>query len=210
MDILSKADIAYAHIASELRAGTRPPGGTIVVKDVAKTLKMTETPVREALERLKGQGAVIAADGRRGFAVSNLLSSDLVDYLGLVDFMMASALAGNCRLKILYSMEEDAGTIEDAVGAIEGLIEPIVNAAQSLLIAETMARTNLVLAPYRRAEMQVLNGWRSDIRLLRQGFNDGDPSTAFKEYTARRTRHSSEIVEMLNRSHRPITNRFQI
>lgn len=210
MDILSKADIAYAHIASELRAGTRAPGGTIVVKDVARTLRMTETPVREALERLKGQGAVMAADGRRGFAVPNLLPSDLVDYLDLVDFTVRSALSCDCPFRMPYPIDEDEPPIDDAVEAIEDLIAPIVHATQSPLIAETMARTNLILAPYRRAEMRVLIDWRSDIRVLRQAFIDGDRSTAFSEYIAHRARHSSQIVETLNKSHRPMTNRFQI
>ncbi|MFB9836835.1 GntR family transcriptional regulator [Actinoallomurus acaciae] len=55
---LSKSDAAYAEIRDRILSGELPPGSVLAQYDLAASLHMSITPLREALRRLKGEGLV--------------------------------------------------------------------------------------------------------------------------------------------------------
>lgn len=205
----SKADVAYRHLAAELHAGSRGPGAPIVVKEVAIELGVTETPVREALERLVGQGAVINEGGRRGFAVPTLLATDLADLLSLVEFMMVKALSMTTDAQIASERHRSVEAT-DAVSAIEQLASLLAHTGDSVLVTETLSRMNLILAPYRRLEPIVIPLWRSDLEKIQTATERFSFEESLRNYTARRIDSSANLVDARVRANRPISNRFQI
>jgi hypothetical protein len=206
----SKADAAYRHLAAELHVGTRGPGAQIVVKDVATDLSMTETPVREALERLVGQGAVTNEGGRRGFAVPSLLATDLADHFALAEFAMLKALWLTTRAQTSSRILADAALPIDAVSAIETFASALAHVGDSLLMTETLARLNLVLAPYRRLEPVVIPRWQTDIEQLQTASDRSDIEESLRNYTSRRIQGAAGLVDARNKANRPNANRFQI
>jgi len=67
---------ALVALRASLRDGGAPPGLPLVVVDLAKALKISPTPVREALSRLTGEGLIEETRGR-GFTVRRLEASDV-------------------------------------------------------------------------------------------------------------------------------------
>jgi DNA-binding GntR family transcriptional regulator len=55
---LSKSDAAYAEIRERILSGTLEPGSVLAQYELAESLHMSITPLREALRRLRGEGLV--------------------------------------------------------------------------------------------------------------------------------------------------------
>lgn len=55
----SKSDVAYAELRSRILSGALPAGSRIDQYDVASTLSMSITPIREAVRRLNGEGLIV-------------------------------------------------------------------------------------------------------------------------------------------------------
>ncbi|AKG73583.1 GntR family transcriptional regulator [Salinicoccus halodurans] len=79
---------AYAIIRQAIRNLVLPPGKTILEREVAETLEMSRTPVREALVRLENEGALQLIP-RKGFYVEPIEKNDLSDI-----YQMNAALDG--------------------------------------------------------------------------------------------------------------------
>ncbi|MDV3455851.1 GntR family transcriptional regulator [Sphingomonas sp. HF-S4] len=81
----------YRSLRQSLVAGTASPGDQIVVTEVAKGLRVSPTPVREALARLVGEGLV--EDRRRhGYFVPLLSWFDLLELYDLCEALILAAL----------------------------------------------------------------------------------------------------------------------
>jgi DNA-binding GntR family transcriptional regulator len=55
---LSKSDAAYAEIRERILSGALAPGSVLAQYELAESLHMSITPLREALRRLRGEGLV--------------------------------------------------------------------------------------------------------------------------------------------------------
>jgi DNA-binding GntR family transcriptional regulator len=55
---LSKSDAAYAEVRDRILSGELAPGSVLAQYELAESLAMSITPLREALRRLKGEGLV--------------------------------------------------------------------------------------------------------------------------------------------------------
>jgi len=71
-------DRAFDKIRHRIVTGRLTPSGAFTEAELAKTLEMSKTPVREALLRLQGDGLVQAIP-RRGYIVSPLRMSEIRD-----------------------------------------------------------------------------------------------------------------------------------
>jgi DNA-binding GntR family transcriptional regulator len=78
-------------LRTDLRDGVLAPGTPLVVLDLAKRLRVSPTPVREALSRLSGQGLVEEHRGR-GFIAARRRAVDLIELHRLHDGLIATAL----------------------------------------------------------------------------------------------------------------------
>ena len=70
--------VALAALRARLRAGLAAPGSRIAVTETADALRLSATPVREALARLAGEGLLEDRRGQ-GYFVRTLAAPDIAD-----------------------------------------------------------------------------------------------------------------------------------
>ncbi len=87
--------LALGHLRRQLATGVFWPGQALIIQDLALELKLSPTPVREALARLAGEG-LIEARQRGGYRVCSL---DAVDLADLYEAHL-SALLSSLRIRL--------------------------------------------------------------------------------------------------------------
>jgi hypothetical protein len=105
-------------LRSDLRNGVLAPGSPIVVMDLAKTLRVSATPVREALSHLSGEGLVEDHRGR-GFSAPRLDPADLGSLHNLHGVYVAAALTWRegSQTRVMQSKPEREAEGEGARGS---------------------------------------------------------------------------------------------
>ena len=151
----SQVERARALLAQELRAGKQAPGSTISVKATAAALRMSGTPVREALERLVGEGLVTASPARGGFSVPRLSPRDLGSHHLLCAVLLEGALR-EARSVVKAIAPEPEGDLSDPANFVEAAMHRAVGPSGNDPLAAALRRTHAVLAPYRMVEPLVL------------------------------------------------------
>lgn len=74
----TKADVAYAQLRRHILDGSLPPGEVLNQEQVATALRVSVTPLREALRHLEGEGLVVISGNRVTIApLSNKEISEL-------------------------------------------------------------------------------------------------------------------------------------
>jgi len=77
---LSLADIAYNALIEAIINQEFAPGSPVSIDSLARQLNMSNTPVREALMRVNGEG-LVAQKTNRGFVVADILTSQQMHQL---------------------------------------------------------------------------------------------------------------------------------
>jgi DNA-binding GntR family transcriptional regulator len=119
---------AYAFIKASIENLTFKPGQDLYDSQIAATLGISRTPVREALRRLEREGLVNATP-RRGWTVHRLQVQDIVQI-----FEIKEALEGMLTRKAAASLDQptatwlDAAIVEMEAAAAAGKIEAWVEA----------------------------------------------------------------------------------
>ncbi|WP_019536346.1 GntR family transcriptional regulator [Paenibacillus ginsengihumi] len=72
----------YAALKKEIIEGGLPPGARLIVTEIADRFRISQAPVREALERLKQEG-LINGRANKGSVVSDITSKDIDDIYAL-------------------------------------------------------------------------------------------------------------------------------
>lgn len=119
-----RGDVAYAAVRQMIVARTWPPGEVLTEAELARRLRVSRTPVREALQRLANEGYIAPAGGR-GYLVIELSEQDVINVYrvrtvleGLAAHEAATAItrAQLGQLEDLYEAMEDArGRMDDRV-----------------------------------------------------------------------------------------------
>lgn len=118
LDSLRLPQRAYTIIRHAIRNLVLPPGRTILEREVAETLGMSRTPVREALVRLEMDDALELIP-RRGFYVAEIEIDDLNDI-----YQMNAALDGLAiELTAANINEQEIDSLEEIVIRQEMMIE---------------------------------------------------------------------------------------
>lgn len=134
----SGARLAYEALRDEILDLSLAPGSPIDEARLAERLRMSRTPVREALVRLAGEGLVLALPNRAAVVAP-------IDLLGLAPYFEALALAhrATARLAALRRTPADLEAIRArqdrfaaAVAAQDALAMIATNAAFHLAVAE--------------------------------------------------------------------------
>lgn len=73
---LSAVDLVTAEIRRAVLTGVLPPGEQFSIRELARQLGVSHIPIREALQRLEGQGLVVLSQARSA-AVAPLSTEDL-------------------------------------------------------------------------------------------------------------------------------------
>jgi DNA-binding GntR family transcriptional regulator len=110
---------AYDAIRTAIVSGRFPPGAHLTETSLASELRMSRTPVREALKRLAGEQLVDMVAGR-GAYVADLRRGRLSEMLALravVEPYCMEVAAGRAGDRDLELWEEAAGAVASADGA---------------------------------------------------------------------------------------------
>lgn len=92
--LLSKSASAYEHIRSLAVRGELRPGRRLSPPDVAQALRISVTPVRDALTRLAAEGFILGSDGR-GFFTKPIQVDEQLDLERLLALALLASLHGD-------------------------------------------------------------------------------------------------------------------
>jgi DNA-binding GntR family transcriptional regulator len=144
-------------LRARLTAGAIPWGAQVAATDIAESLRLSPTPVREALSRLAGEGLL---EDRRGlgYFVRALPAAEIADLyrLSLAHLLIA---AGGAEDPPGVAAPAAASTpLEplDAVLLSEHILEAWVAGSCSRALLDSYRRLRVQLGPARRAEPQAL------------------------------------------------------
>jgi len=145
---------ALVELRRRLREGALEPGARVAAKDVAEALKLSPTPVREALSRLAGEGLLEEHRGD-GFFVPELSAADIaVLYRMSEQHLLMSQAASHAHrdLRLPEGLQQEA-----PVRAVERLFLAWVAESGSRVITEAHRTVSIRLAPVRRREAQLMD-----------------------------------------------------
>ncbi|NOJ59102.1 GntR family transcriptional regulator [Arthrobacter sp. 260] len=78
----TKSDLAYAEVRQRILSGAIPPGSLLPQRQLAESLGMSLTPLREALKRLMSEG-LVELESHRDARVSAISSQEINDFMDL-------------------------------------------------------------------------------------------------------------------------------
>jgi DNA-binding GntR family transcriptional regulator len=191
----SQVDRVRRHVLDELRSGLLRPGSAISVQDEAVALRTSATPVREALERLVGEGIVDVGVQRQGFTIPRYGTRDLSDLHRLLEVLGHAAFSERRRSATAPARLTGAAAQQPAA-AVDDTFRVIAASTENHMLSAAIRRTSLLLTPYRRAEPAILPNWLDDLNKLREGIATGrDGIKALRAFTRSRLSHATELAE---------------
>ena len=142
---------SLAAVRRKLKAGEFVGGAPLTIIDLARELKLSPTPVREALARLAGEGVIEDRRGR-GYHAWRLEAPDLIELYDLHELVVRRTLTAISEqdwmpVDLAGSADEDP-----AERVFTGLVE--ASAAQTFIALH--AALTVRLGPVRVAETMVL------------------------------------------------------
>lgn len=92
----TRSQNAYEQLRSEILLGKLEPGTKLKIDVLQRSYALSNTPLREALNRLSAEKLVVA-DGRRGFRVSPISADDFQDLTNFRLMVELEAMAQSIR-----------------------------------------------------------------------------------------------------------------
>ena len=108
------SDQVYSYLHSEIVEGRLLPGQRISPDELAEKLKISKMPIKEAIERLAGEG-LLDVQSRRGTFVSSLGSAELAETFEVRCAL--EVLAG--RLAVRHLTKADIKRLRQLIAAME-------------------------------------------------------------------------------------------
>lgn len=198
--------LALGALRSRLREGLDPPGATLPINLIAAELRLSPTPVREALSRLAGEGLV----DKKGPAYTRPLLDGLAlaELYGLRLLYLAAAMAAavdrRVRRRQLPPPEPlgfRSALAEDPAGharIVEQLYLEIVRHADDRMLGQAYQNVAERLAPFQPLEQQVLPNPMSEAFGIVAAFETGDMAALRAGVRAHHRRRAS-AAEVLAR-----------
>jgi hypothetical protein len=204
---------ALRTIRRRLRSGRHVQGERLLITDLARELRLSATPIREALSRLAGEDLLEDRRGA-GYFAWRLDAVDLTDLYGLQGAYLSCALGGSNwgspggdRPWQSAETQETDGADDPHVARTEAVLRAAVSQGRNLWLVRVHQRLADRLAPARSAEPLVLDGLAAELRQLEAALADPVRETltaAFENYCLRRKRAAPALVAAM-RSRPPIT-----
>ncbi len=195
--------IALETLRDELRSGAHAAGARLTANEIAGRLSLSQTPVREALSRLAGEGLLQDRRGQ-GFFVRSLTERDLATLLrGQLELLLIACdidrpPISNLDLDRLVPGGAHEATPGELVHASERLFR-IVAAASSPPLARHLGRFHDQLAPVRAGEPRVLDRLPEEFDRLSGAILKGDPieiRAALRGFFRRRIRAAPALIRL--------------
>ena len=109
---------AYNHLKSDVLSGHFNPGERLTEEHLAKTLRVSRTPVREALHRLASEGLIQPLESR-GFCVASDSREEIEDLFDIRAALEGYAIRLICDLISEETLEQLNEFIQQAQDALE-------------------------------------------------------------------------------------------
>jgi DNA-binding transcriptional MocR family regulator len=149
--------LALAALRDRLRAGAFQPGERIAASELAKSLRLSATPVREALSQLAGEGLLEDRRGQ-GWFVRALTGVDIADlYRMSLAVQLIAHDPHRATARRAPEADSDAAPPADAVETVERLLAGWVAQAGGRALFGVHVNLQARLEPARRAEALVLD-----------------------------------------------------
>lgn len=156
-------------LRQELRSGQLVQGEPLTISDIAQTLGLSATPVREALSRMAGERLIEDRRGR-GYFAPRLDVSDLVELYGLRRLYLAEALTADPGAAAVPTQDE----VEPALPVIihlNQILDWLVARAGNHALFDAYRQVCERLAPSLRVEAQVFP-LQEELSALQAGLGD--------------------------------------
>lgn len=197
--------LAVEVVRRRIRSGRLVQGEQLRVSEISDELRLSGSPVREALSRLVGEGLIEDRRGA-GYFAWRLDAVDLAGLYGLqAALLWAAVAAGALR-------HAESATLHDAAGedpepeAVTGLVlaeaglAGLIRGARSEVLLEAHLRLADRLAPARRVESQVipdLAGEWLDLAAVAAAGAEGPARDWIDLYRRRRVDHAAALVAVM-------------
>lgn len=155
---------ALVELRRRLRDGDLEPGARVTAKEVADGLRLSPTPVREALSRLAGEGLLEERRGD-GFFVPELSATDIAVLYRLSEQLLLisqGGTGGRAREGPTPATQPD----EDPVRAVGRLFFAWVAESRSRVTVEAYRSVANRLAPVRRREVELIGDLAQEAELI--------------------------------------------
>lgn len=187
---------ALFDLRRRLREGELGPGSKITAKEVADGLRLSPTPVREALSRLAGEGLLEEHRGD-GFFVPELSAADIAVLYGISDHLLS--ISQGAPPAEARPLDPLAG---DPIPAVERLFLGWVADANSRTAKEIFRTVTIRLAPVRRAERTLIEDLAPEAEALfrlAEGANQRQRGVAVRAFHKRRIALAEPLARTLER-----------
>lgn len=187
--------IALTGLRDRLRDGVYPPGARIMAVDLADELRLSATPVREALSRLAGEGLVEDRRGQ-GFFIRRLSPGDIAD---LYRLSLAYLLIAHEPARKAASGQSSASeATEDAVVLVERLFLQWASEGGGRLLVSRFRLVQLQLGPVRRLEPLLIDDLAAEAGALLalQTVPRAERLPAVRRFHARRIRLADRLSSL--------------
>jgi hypothetical protein len=191
--------LAFVSLRDRLQEGVYPPGARITAVDVADELRLSTTPVREALSRLAGQGLLEDRRGQ-GYFVARLNATDIADLyrLSLAALMISQQPHRTSRRAPAASREPEAGLAPPGpVREIETLFRDWAVEAGSQALLWTFRRLQTRLGPVRRVEPLIFADLGEEARRLSASLARHERLAQLRHFHGRRIRVADRLASLL-------------
>lgn len=159
--------LALASLRTRLEAGTFVAGGPIVILDEARRLKLSTTPVREALGWLCGFG-LVERGPTGGFLVPRMDVQTLRDRLAFRAHCLGAGLDASGAVRGREGVAPGAEAGSDTVALMAWLVRSTGNAA----LVDAYDRVASQLLVFQRAERRLFSDHAVEARTLARRFSD--------------------------------------
>jgi DNA-binding GntR family transcriptional regulator len=192
---------ALVALRDRLREGVYRPGSRIAATDLADELRLSSTPVREALSRLAGEGLLEDRRGQ-GYFVRLPNALDIADLyrLSLAHLLIAQEPHRALR-RVLPALAPDIAAGEDAVRRVERLMLAWVAESGSRALVNAFRLAQVQLGIVRRLECELIPDLEDEAdRLI--ALDDADRAVrlaALRHFHGRRLRLADPLAALLAR-----------
>lgn len=192
--------VAFLNLRERLQDGAYPPGARITAVDVADELRLSTTPVREALSRLAGQGLLEDRRGQ-GYFVARLSAADVADLyrLSLAALLISQAPHRTSRRPPTAAAEPDAAPESlGAVREVESLFRGWAIEAGSRALISSFRVLQIQLGPVRRIEPLVFEDLEDEARRLASAdASRNERLVQVRQFHGRRIRAAERLAGLL-------------
>lgn len=196
--------VALSFLRDRLHRGVLRPGSRITAVDLADDLRLSTTPVREALSRLAGAGIVEDRRGQ-GYFVPLPSPADIADFYRLSLAQLLIALDPRRLGRGTDASAAVPPVIDDPVEAVETLFHHWVAARGSRALVAGFRIVQVQLGPVRRLEASVLGDLSPEAAQLcgQPALEHGARLALLRQFHGRRIRAADRLAAVLEAARGP-------